>query len=199
VSLVAVIHDPAHAKTTSAYFMDFLREPIGPAFETRWVSTLTINPMPSANCYGCHKSAVLPIHPKWEFGFDEKGVTVQRPAGSSAIPALLERSIESYGLVDMKHFDQEASGPSLGAAEKCADCHDKFAKLNFEVGVTTDRESKSFEAKKGLVQTYIEQGYMPPGAHLSPAERTALWESIKTNYYDQAAGNGAFIDWLKGR
>ncbi len=128
----------------------------------------------------------------------------------------------------MGHLEAGAYGPSLGpigndrtdefiAAEtrdqplparsygeirsnmNCAKCHAEIGKLNYLIGVRSDAETKSFESKTGLLQTYIEQGYMPPGNTLTKRERHALWECVSKEYFDPDTGNGDFVDWLKGK
>ena len=226
VSVVAVVHDPAGSAGSKAYFTDYFREFDGATNSITPKPTFLMTPNPSQNCYDCHKSAVIPIRPKATYAFEPDGQMVE--AGrSTELLAQLDKLIGSYGESDLGHMITGAFGPSLGAAAtvrsdefiagatadhpipansyaaikenmNCASCHDGFGRLNYLIGVRSDGDIKSFEAKHGLVQSFIEQGFMPPGNTLSPVERHALWECVSKEYFDPATGTGAFVDWLKG-
>jgi hypothetical protein len=64
--------------------------------------------------------------------------------------------------------------------------------------VRTDLDFVAFKDGKGMVQTYVDQGLMPPGADLTPIERRALWRCLMTEYFDPTSNSGLLEDWLRG-
>jgi hypothetical protein len=218
VSVVTVSKD-----TKEAFFMDYLRHQGREGIEL--MPTAVLSGSPSKNCYDCHKSAVVPVKPEAEYGFDDEGRLVEQdPVGHLALNA----KIRGYGALKFPNHDKEAYGPSVGpvsssrrlnvvremvksegleegsveriaAAMECAKCHDSFAPLNFPEPVRTDREVRSMRRGKGIAQTFVEQGWMPPGNDLTLAERRALWSSLSVEYFDPVTGEGVLTDWLKGR
>ncbi|MHB8638006.1 MAG: hypothetical protein ACYC96_16225 [Fimbriimonadaceae bacterium] len=227
VSVIAVAHDDFHPGTSQAYFTDFLREYDHATDSIALRPTFLMKPNPSQNCYDCHKSAVIPIRPKTFYRFDRNGNLVA-DNGDGEVLARTDRMVAAYGESNLGTMNSDAYGPSLGASSasasnafiaaatanrpissasfaavrenmNCASCHESVGKLNYLLGVRSDSDVKSFEAKHGLVQSFIEQGFMPPGNRLSPDERHALWECVSKAYFDPATGTGAFVDWLKGR
>lgn len=226
VSVISLVHDLAKPGVNNAYFTDFFREYDRASDTITPEPTFLMAPNPSQNCYDCHKSAVIPIRPKATYRFESDGRMVEDD-GSADLLARLDRLIGTYGESELGHMDSSAYGPSLGAAArvrtdefieaatadhpiplssyaaikenmKCAACHESFGKLNYLLGVRSDGDIKSFEAKHGLVQSFIEQGFMPPGNSLNAAERHALWECVSKEYFNPAKGTGAFVNWLKG-
>lgn len=132
-----------------------------------------------------------------------------------------------YGLPDWGHLDTGAYGPSLGPdgrlrtdefiakasgdlnlpagsydririAMDCASCHKGFAPLNYMQAVINNRDASSFRRREGLLRTYIEEGWMPPGFNLNEVERKALWRCLITEYFDMETKSGVLVDWLKG-
>lgn len=200
---------------------DFTRESNESGFKV--VPMAAHNPDPSDNCYDCHKSAAMPIHPDRVFGFDPKGTLVSM---QSAVPELLNARIRSYGLPSTAMQDSGAYGPSAGStgvtrsdefvrdasemdlsqesvarvrnAMKCGSCHEDFARLNFPQPLTTSRDVRALKTHRSLMQTYIEEGWMPPRNDLTTEERTALWRCLSKEYLDPGKMTGAFVDWLKG-
>jgi hypothetical protein len=227
VSMIATVRDPMRPGVNQGYFADFLRRRDATTGETTIDPTFLMDPSPSKNCFDCHKTAVLPIHPKAAYRFGSDGRLVEMNPDLSGLPDLLNDRIRSYGKSDFGHIDPAAFGPSLGSGAgvsdtfiaqatsdhpldprsfddvrsnmSCAKCHDQFAKLNYILAVRSNGDVNAFEGKKGLVQTYIEKGYMPPNNHLNPDERHALWECVMKQYFDGETGSGTFVDWLKGR
>jgi hypothetical protein len=213
------------ARPGSTDLLDFMREKNGDIY--RLVPMSKHNADPSDNCYDCHKAAVMPIRPKREFVFDTAGKMVERTDGAGTIPALLNSKIRAYGqpansaqdlgafgpclapsgLVRSDEFIRTASGMPVTAesvsrireAMNCASCHDSFARTNFPQPVHTSRDAKALRGHEPLVETYVEQGWMPPDNKLSPRERRALWLCLTKEYLDPAAKTGVFVDWLKGR
>ncbi|MFI5386487.1 MAG: hypothetical protein ACHQ50_10250 [Fimbriimonadales bacterium] len=179
------------------------------------------------NCYDCHKTAAIPLEPELEYTFDPKGSLIVKTSGAGQIPELLNRRIRGYGQIDLGVQRVSSYGPSLGpagwlrsdeslrkwagttlsaesvarirSAMNCASCHDSFGKLNFPMAIRTSRDFGAFKTDRGLVQSYIEKGYMPPGNSLTEQERHALWLCLSKEYYDPANGTGVFVDWLKGK
>lgn len=80
----------------------------------------------------------------------------------------------------------------------CSSCHEQFAKINYPMATRIDRDLRIFESKQGMLQTYVEKGYMPPNNSLSATERRALYTCLTKEYLDLDTGQGAFIDWLNG-
>jgi hypothetical protein len=223
VSVVAIERTDGGSR---AYLMDFLRTRRGSRGPIELMPTALLPDNPSKNCYDCHKAAVLPVHPESEYVFDSSGALVERQAGSASVAAQVNARIRAYGKADFGPQDTAAYGPSLGTfrergpawvrqmagsqlsdasvarvieAMACAKCHDAFAPLNFPEGVRTDRETKSMREKRGLAQAFVEDGLMPPGNTLTPAERRALWQCLSADYFDPATRDGALVEWLRGK
>ncbi|MBS1722043.1 MAG: hypothetical protein JSS66_03430 [Armatimonadetes bacterium] len=197
-----------------AYMMDFGR------FATA-DGSIVIRPTalaeesPSKNCFDCHKSAVLPVHPEAVYASSEPGIDQQ-----------LNAKIRDYGLWHPDGMDTEAYGPCLGPSDKsrsirqvkewagefeleeaaarrvadsmrCSQCHQDFAPLNGLVVVPSDRDAQSFRDGRALAQAYVENGWMPPGNKLSNTERRALWRCLQREYFDARTMKGDFVDWLE--
>jgi hypothetical protein len=122
-------------------------------------------------------------------------------------------------------MDESAHGPSIGAdaseefirtanpdkslsaasverirsSMNCARCHSTAAKLNYPQAVKGNVAEVSFEQKKDLAQSYIEQGWMPPKNDLTPGERSALWNALRKQYLDPAGPSGLLVEWLNGK
>lgn len=201
VSIVSI-----ERSTSTAYFMDYgrLAEKSG---SIKLMATPLLEPNPSKNCYDCHKTAVVPIKPEEQYDFDAVGRLV--PTSSRKLEKLNEL-IGKYGKTRIAYLDTSAYGPSLGGrmpasgdriadAKNCASCHDGFAPLSFPEGVRTDREVNSIKDKRGIAQTFVEEGWMPPGNDLSAQERKQLWRTLSKDYFDPTSISGDFVDWLKGR
>lgn len=202
VSIVSVLRgDPKRSKV---FFMDYFRRP-DPEGQIALVPTMNDERRPSTNCYNCHKSGVVPIHPLAEFRFDERGCLVRQTSDTAEE---LNKRILLYGAPDYTFLDTSAYGPSLGplsghrdilpervkAAMNCAVCHT----INFPQAVRTQGDQKAFKSHMGLVQSYVENGWMPPNNDLSPAERRQLWQNLLKEYFDPSQKSGLLIDWLKG-
>ena len=225
VSFIATVRDPAKPNTHQAFFCDFMRDSLNGEISLN--PTLLMNNSPSKNCYECHKSAILPIRPKYGLRFDSKNVLREDSSGQSAVLQQVNSMVSKYGYTDFGLLDPDSYGPTLGfrhkpittesiaewtngipltpasaakirAAMNCASCHDEFAKINYPLALRSDQELKSFEAKNGLVQTTIEQGFMPPNNTLNATERHALWVCLSQEYLNLAKQEGLFLDWLRG-
>ena len=225
VSFIATVRDPAKPNTHQAFFCDFMRDSLNGKISLN--PTLLMNNSPSKNCYECHKSAILPIRPKYTLQFDSRNVLREDSSGQSAVLKQMNGMVPKYGNTDFGLLDPDSYGPTLGlrhkpvsaesivewtkgislppesaakvqAAMNCASCHDDFARINYPLALRSDQEQKSFEAKKGLVQTTIEQGFMPPNNTLNANERHALWVCLSKEYLNLAKHEGLFLDWLRG-
>jgi hypothetical protein len=86
-------------------------------------------------------------------------------------------------------------------AMNCAECHNsaKQGPLNYLLAVRSDRDVRAFEGSKGMIETYIAKGWMPPDNHLSADERKVLWKCLIEEYFDLNQQSGLLIDWLKGQ
>jgi|SRR5579872_439211 len=85
-------------------------------------------------------------------------------------------------------------------AMNCAKCHDDFAKIDYLQAVRSNRDVLAFsKLKQGMVQTYIEQGWMPPGISLTTDQRHSLWNCLMKEYFDLTTRAGVLVDWLKGK
>jgi hypothetical protein len=85
-------------------------------------------------------------------------------------------------------------------AMNCAKCHDNFAKIDYLQAVRSNRDVLAFsKLQQGIVQTYIEQGWMPPGISLTADQRRSLWNCLMKEYFDPNTRTGIFVDWLKGK
>jgi len=114
----------------------------------------------------------------------------------------------SLGAPATEEFIQKAnpgkplSATSLGrvkTAMTCAKCHSEFPKLNYPQAIKGNAAEVSFEQHKDLVQSYVEQGWMPPKNDLTPEERSALWHALSKQYLDPTGTSGLLVDWLKGQ
>ena len=224
VSMIVIERGTDPGSEARAYFMDFLRVRDPLTGRIRLEPTVNLAPSPSQNCYDCHKSSIIPIFPEAEYRFLPTG-RLETVAESRA--ADFNRRIRGYGKAPMGHQDRGAYGPCIGepgltrtddfirsaagdpdladasiakirSAMGCASCHDAFAPLNFVEPVETDRETRSMKLKKGLAQTFVEEGRMPPGNDLNSRERRALWKALSKEYLDLPTGRGTFVDWLRG-
>ena len=181
----------------------------------------------SENCYECHKAAIIPIHPKVEYAFAPSGALIEKPAKAPSRLGALNDRIKAYGPPDFGRQQAAAYGPSMGPqhrprtdafiaaaaagtgidpasyarirkAMECSSCHNDFAPINYLQAVRTAQEVDSFESHKGMVQTMIERGLMPPDNRLSRKERKALWQCLSKEYLDLSSQTGVFMEWLKG-
>jgi hypothetical protein len=226
VSMVAISRASADSGVSKSYLMDFLRISDSASNSIKIVPTPLFRNNPSNNCYDCHKAAVIPIRPECEYSFDDLGNLVPKMSGVGEIPEMLNHRISGYGPIDLGVQDAGAYGPSLGpaadrsddsirkasgmdltaesaahvrAAMRCASCHDSFAKLNYPLALRTSRDVKGFKSNRGLGQSFVEKGWMPPGNTLTDQERRVLWLALTKEYYDPAQKSGIFIDWLRGQ
>ena len=98
-----------------------------------------------------------------------------------------------------------ASYDILRNAMTCATCHDTtlLGRINFPQAADTTREfaliHPDTKAVSPLVDTYVGEGWMPPGSSLSPAERKAVTRCLKHEYLNLEHKTGLLIDWLKGK
>jgi len=226
VSLVAIHRNPKTPRHTKAYLVDFMRKRAD-VDTINITPTALLAPGLSKNCYECHKAAVIPIRPQIEYAFDSGGRLIPKTSGVGDAPAALNRLIRSYGPPAFAHQEPKAYGPSLGpedvertdqfirtaaaelplspesferikSAMKCAECHDAFAPINYPLAVRTDKDIKAFKSGQGLLQTYIEKGYMPPNNDLTDTERRVLWRCLVKEYLDLSHRSGVFTQWLRG-
>lgn len=211
-----------------AHFMDYMRIRDPRKGFISLVPTMQLPEHPSKNCYDCHKAAAVPIHPELEFEFDKEGALVPKKRGGGQIPNLINGRIRGYGRANLGVLDTNAYGPSLApvgrertdqfikdsakgivlsdasvgrvrSAMKCAGCHESFAPINYLEAVRSDRDLKGVKTKRGIAQTFVEKGWMPPNNDLTPEERKVLWCSVTREYFDPVTRTGVLIDWLKGR
>jgi hypothetical protein len=212
--------------THKAFLMDFMRLKDSTNGKIRIEPNVLLANDRSKNCYDCHKSSILPIKPKFEYAFDSKGQLI--PKEISATVSNINSRIRDYGLADYEFLDPNSYGPTLGSsnisrtndfitavtknmniqsssyptiikAMNCGKCHDDFARLNYLQAVRSNRDIQAFsESKKGLVQTYIEKGWMPPRNKLTDDERLALWKCLSSEYLNTKLNSGVLIEWLKG-
>ncbi|HWD39948.1 MAG TPA: hypothetical protein VG944_13955 [Fimbriimonas sp.] len=208
-----------------ALMLDFMRQKT-PEGDFSFVPTALMDHSPSKNCYDCHKASTIPIHPKVVYAFDGDGKIIPDPQFGDSTVRRLNGRIKGYGRGDLSHMESSAYGPCLSSGKPvtdefiasatqdapipassyskvrqamvCSSCHDGFAPINYPQAVRTWGDVNAFERKMGLVQTYVEGGYMPPKSTLTPAERHALWECLMKQYFDPATETGTLIDWLKG-
>lgn len=222
ISVVAVVRDESGEQRPVAYFTDFVRTREPPAAEIGLKPTFVMRPNPSQNCYDCHKSAVLPIHPKATFRMADGKLVQSDDSDLNELNQLATR----YGPALIEHQDVDAYGPSIGSSREskefvraasgiadlapasigkvrdamaCATCHDRMGKLNYLLATRSDGDTKSFRNRRSLVQSVIEQGIMPPGSDLTATERHVLWECVSKAYLDEATCTGTFVDWLRGQ
>ena len=220
------VHSGA-VRNSTAYLADFMRIRDKLSGNIQIVPTMLGPKNPSKNCYDCHKSPVLPIHPKATYQFTSKGQLDVSDSDTAAIIEQLNARIVGYGNCALAGMDTGSYGPSIGSGPKertdpwirvnsgnmelggesvarirgamrCPSCHKGSQSLNYPQSAQTNIGLLIFEQKKGLVQTYVENGWMPPNNTLTPAERTALWRCIDSEYLDSRNLSGTFINWLKG-
>lgn len=226
VSVVAVHRDGPDSTRPLAYMADFIRETDRKSGQIELApSMLTVQNL-SKNCYECHKSPVLPIHPKTQYRFDAAGSLVTLALSDSPVTDALNSKIAAYGNCEMAYLNTSAFGPGVGASGiprsdefirranpgktmsadsvrriragmECGRCHDAVATLNYPETIQGNTAWVSFEQKKGLAQTYVEEGWMPPKNTLTPDERIALWRALRKEYFDPQGPSGTLVDWLK--
>ncbi len=200
---------------------DFVRETDRQTGQIKVIPAMLLDQHFSKNCYECHKSPVLPIHPKAQYEFDPSGMLAET---SDSNAELFNERIKTYGRCDLVHMHADSFGPCIGAsttedfvrsaspgqllsddslqrikdAMNCARCHEGTANLNYPMTVKGNLGEVSFEEKKDLAQTYIQQGWMPPNSDLTVAERSALWNALQKQYLNTAGPTGLLVDWLRG-
>ena len=247
VSMIAVRRDTHSGPgiTYITYPVDFSRQKDPQSGQINIVPTMLLAENTSKNCYECHKTGVVPIHPDVEYTFDEGGKLVPKEVDIGSIPNRVNALIEYYGPPNFGFMDTEGYGPGMGPygqpaglamgpemspvsrrraedlipratqglniapqsynairyAMNCAECHNsaKQGPLNYLLAVRSDRDVRAFEGSKGMIETYIAKGWMPPDNHLSADERKALWKCLMEEYFDLNQQSGLLIDWLKGQ
>jgi hypothetical protein len=226
-SMFAVVRNAESPTKTTTYFSDFMRIRSKRTGRFAIQSNFTMHPDPSLNCYNCHKSSVLPIHPGREYVLDSAGALAENRQNPGEVPAKLNNLIMGYGSPNYVYQDTVAYGPCLGPANRyrsdaflkaataglvispasydrirnamhCANCHNNFGAINYPQAVPTDLDYKAFRSHKGMVQTLVEQGTMPPGNTLTARERQALWRCLMSEYLNMDTKQGILADWLRG-
>jgi len=212
VSMIAV-RRASPSSPPAAYLADFFRTRNAGTGEIEFVPTMFAKRDPSTNCFDCHKSPVIALHPAEMFDFDRIGRL--SPKAATVVDELNHRAL-GYRDATLADMNQTAFGPSMGAtnvegldipaaskerireAMKCGACHGQATPLSFPMPLATDADMDAFAQKQSLAKTYIEQGRMPPNNDLTAPERQILWKSLSKAYLDPDKGTGTFIDWLKG-
>jgi len=208
VSMIAVRRQ-LPASPPMAYLADFFRTRNTGTGEIEFVPTMFAKRDPSTNCFDCHKSPVIALHPAETFAFDRAGRLSPMP--TTVLDELNHRAL-GYRDVSLADMNQAAFGPSIGTANldpaasterireamKCGACHGQATPLNFPMPLATDADMDAFAQKQSLAKTYIEQGRMPPNNDLTAEERQILWKCLSKAYLDPDKGTGTFVDWLKG-
>ncbi|MDR3690089.1 MAG: hypothetical protein P4L46_11965 [Fimbriimonas sp.] len=229
ISMVAVRRERFGVSKATGYLADFMRVRAMEGSTTKIVPTMLLDKSPSKNCYDCHKTPVLPIHPKRTFTFSDAGQLILEDRLAAQTIQTMDAAIGRYVDCDLKEVAYDEYGPSVGPvgrertdeilrrtssdpelsgeslerirqAMNCGNCHRGPTALNFPTSAETTVGFQNFEAKKGLVQTYIEQGWMPPGPTLSDREKRDLWRSLDAEYLEPTGPDGPsglLVDWLK--
>jgi len=208
---VSVISVHRGVGRSTATMSDFMRQTDTTTGKINLVPTMMLTKNPSKNCYDCHKSAVLPIHPK---------SLIPIGTANDSIAEKLNDRIAGYGKCEMDFVAESAYGPTIGAttepivegaglspestkrirdAMKCGSCHSQTSSINYPAAADTNIGFLVFEEKRGLAQTYVEKGWMPPANNLSESERKVLWKSLSKQYLDSTNMTGEFVEWLKGK
>ncbi len=118
ISMIATIRDPKRPGTNRGFFSDLLRWRDPLTGEIRITSTFELRPSPSKNCYDCHKTAVLPIHPKSAYSFDSGGRLIESSADQNATASSLNSLVSR---LRQERFRTSRSGrlrPLSGASWK---------------------------------------------------------------------------------
>ncbi|WP_146255471.1 cytochrome c [Azospirillum sp. TSA6c] len=189
--------------------------------KTRYESVNT-----TENCFLCHKTAPLGIHPEVEYDLDASGKLVERPKGSPSLFDDLNDKINgTYGQLSFDGLMEPLDyGPSIGptnvvrdiayvrACAKDESLSDaSLTKIGGamrcsschregELGPLNFPQPLRSDAKSVQRQLagYIMSGMMPPGNKLSQAERAALHKCLVNEYYDIEKETGILVNWLKG-
>ena len=227
VSMFTIYRGASNPDYTTTYFSDFLRTQDPQSGNYSIMSNFTLPNDPSHNCYQCHKSSALPIHPAIEYDFDANKALVPKTVGIGNVADFVNGRIMGYGQPNFTPQDTRGYGPCLGPSSHarsdefiksatqginlplasydhvrnamiCSSCHDSFATINYPQAICTDLDAGAFVGGKSMVQTYVEQGYMPPGSSLTTVEKQALWKCLYKEYYDPGTNSGTFVEWLKG-
>ncbi|MEO7717666.1 MAG: hypothetical protein ABIY70_15820, partial [Capsulimonas sp.] len=114
VSIFTVYRRASDVNQTETYFSDFMRMKDATSDQYSIVSNFTLPNNPSHNCYSCHKSSVLPIHPACEYDFDTSGKLVPKTTGVGLASADVNGRISRYGQPNFSPQDTGAYGPGLG-------------------------------------------------------------------------------------
>jgi len=230
VSMVVVHRDRFGVSTSKAYLCDFMRQRDSTNRFSGVIPTMLLRDNASKNCYECHKSPVLPIHPKKAFEFNSSAELVESRDAMRSMPDLLNARISNYAMCEFMSMNSDSYGPTIGPNEitlsdefirdsandpslsaeslaklriamKCESCHSSPSKINYPQAVQSSIGFQNFEQKVGIVQTYIESGWMPPNNNLTAAERRALWKTLYNEYLNTSeptGPSGQFVTWLKG-
>jgi hypothetical protein len=179
------------------------------------------------NCFLCHKTAPLGIHPEVEYELDASGRLTERAAGSPSIFDELNTFIgDPYGQVSFGAWmNPQDFGPSLGPLNIQRDAaYVRACARNVNLNDTSLKKvaramrcsgcheegnlgplnfpqplrSDAQSAQK-QVRGYILNGLMPPENTLTSEERSALYNCVVTEYYNASSETGILVDWLKSK
>ena len=73
----------------------------------------------NVNCYNCHKTPVVPIHPNVEYTLNKRGALVVARTGAGPLVRRLNRAIRGYGPASFGGLlDPQSYGPPLGDPDR---------------------------------------------------------------------------------
>lgn len=179
------------------------------------------------NCFLCHKTAPLGIHPEVEYDLDTLGQLVERPRGSpSVFDDLNGKILGTYGQLSFGGLmEPNDYGPSIGPTNVVRDvayvrsCANDASLPDTSMTKIANAMRCSSCHSEGMLgplnfpqplrsdgksvqrqlEGYIMSGLMPPKNKLSQAERKALHLCLISEYYNVDKEMGLLVEWLKGK
>lgn len=169
------------------------------------------------NCYGCHKSAFVPIVPNQDTfdseQFMDKLISVNSLMNKFASAKKIGIDTQSYGpplgRVNPKfrndvfiqscsdnNLKNKAERDAIKKAMNCSNCHNgKFMGiLNYPSGLT------QIEGKTSLAKIYIvDYKLMPPDSHLDERMSLILYKCLLEEYVGNNLHEGELFQWLNER
>lgn len=135
-----------------------------------------------------------------KFGIPDWGPINLAAYGPSMGNDAVDRSDEFIARATSDLTLDSSSIAKIKSAMKCAECHSKFAPLNYLQALPHERDiSGTFQRRESMIKTHILEGWMPPDENLTVAEREGLYRSLIEEYANLDKLEGSFFSWLRGK